>query len=86
MSAVVADFLAGSIIPLPFFPEGVRQLAELLPFAAMQNMPLRIYSGSITGMAAIHGILFQLIWCLVLWLCGKLWMAKTLRRVVIQGG
>ena len=86
MGAVLADFMAGSIVPLPFFPDGVRQVAELLPFAAMQNMPLRIYSGNIAGMDAVYGIMFQVVWFIVLLLFSKLWMGKTLRKVVIQGG
>jgi len=86
IGAVLADFMAGSIVPLPFFPDGIRQIAELLPFAAMQNMPLRIYSGNIAGMDAVYGIMFQSVWFVVLLVFGKLWMGKTLRKVVIQGG
>lgn len=86
ISAVFADFMSGSIVPLPFFPEGFRQIAELLPFAAMQNMPLRIYSGNISGMKAFYGIGFQLIWLVVLVAIGKLWMKQALKKVIIQGG
>jgi ABC-2 type transport system permease protein len=86
MGAVLADFMAGSIVPLPFFPDGFRQIAELLPFAAMQNMPLRIYSGNISGANAVYSILFQLAWFVILLVFGRLWMSKTLRKVVIQGG
>ena len=86
IGAVLTDFMAGAIIPLPFFPDGVRQVAELLPFAAMQNMPLRIYSGNIAGADAVYGIIFQLVWLVVLLFLGKLWMRKTLGKVVIQGG
>lgn len=86
ISSVFADFMAGSIVPLPFFPDGFRQIAELLPFAAMQNMPLRIYSGNISGMEALYGIGFQLIWLVILVTGGKLWMKKALKRVVVQGG
>lgn len=86
ISAVFADFMAGSIVPLPFFPDRFRQIAELLPFAAMQNMPLRIFSGNISGMEALYGIGFQLVWLIILVTAGKLWMEKALTRVVIQGG
>jgi len=86
VGAVLADFMAGSIVPLPFFPDGFRQIAQLLPFAAMQNMPLRIYSGNISGVDAFTGILFQICWLVVLVILGKSWMNKTLKRVVIQGG
>ena len=84
--AVTADFLAGQIIPIPFFPNGFRQIAELLPFAAMQNMPLRIYSGNISGIDAIYGIFFQIFWLIILYFIGKAWMRSTLKKVVVQGG
>ena len=86
IAGVLADFMAGAIIPMPFFPDGFRQVAQLLPFAAMQNMPLRIYSGNIAGMDAVGGILFQLFWFVVLFTAGKFWMGKTLKKVIVQGG
>jgi ABC-2 type transport system permease protein len=84
--AALADFLAGGIIPLPFFPEPFRSVAELLPFAAMENMPLRLYSGNIAGTAAIKGIALQVFWLVVLVLIGRLTMKRALTRVVVQGG
>ncbi|MGI6365211.1 MAG: ABC transporter permease [Bacillota bacterium] len=86
ISAVLADFLAGAIIPLPFFPEPFRSIAELLPFAAMQNMPLRIYSGNIAGSAAGWGIGLQVLWLVALIGIGKGMMNKALGKVVVQGG
>lgn len=86
IASVFADFMSGSIVPLPFFPEGFRQAAELLPFAAMQNMPLRIYSGNISGMEVFNGIGFQLIWLFTLIVIGKLWMKRALKRIILQGG
>lgn len=82
----LADFLAGATIPLPFFPPAVRAVAEWLPFAAMQNMPLRIYSGNIAGADALRGILLQMFWFVVLLLTGKMLMKNALRKVVVQGG
>lgn len=86
VAAVLSDFLAGAIVPLPFFPDGVRHVAELLPFAAMQNMPLRIYSGNIYGKDAALGIAFQLFWLSLLILIGRIAMKKALKRVIVQGG
>ncbi len=84
--AALADFLAGGIIPIPFFPEPFRSVAELLPFAAMENMPLRLYSGNIAGTAAVRGIALQLFWLTVLVVLGRLAMKRALTRVVVQGG
>ena len=86
VASVLADFFAGAIIPLPFFPDGFRQIVELLPFAAMQNMPLRIYSGSTTGIDALWGIGLQIFWLVTLVFFGKLAMKRAVTRVVVQGG
>ena len=84
--AVSSDFLAGAIVPLPFFPEPFRVVAELLPFAAMQNMPLRIYAGNIAGMDALRGIALQLFWLAALLLIGRFAMGRAIKKVVVQGG
>jgi ABC-2 type transport system permease protein len=84
--AVLSDFLAGAIVPLPFFPERIRSFVELLPFASMQNMPLRIYSGNIAGADAFRGILLQVFWLTALILIGRHLMNRALKRVVVQGG
>lgn len=86
IAAVLSDFLAGAIVPLPFFPEPVRAVVELMPFAAMQNMPLRIYSGNISGTDALTGIALQIFWLAVLLLIGRLMMNRALKRVIVQGG
>jgi ABC-2 type transport system permease protein len=84
--AVLCDFLAGSYVPLPFFPERIRAVVELLPFAAMQNMPLRIYSGNIAGMDSMKGIALQVFWLMVLLFIGRLLMTRALKKVIVQGG
>ena len=83
---IAGDFFAGNYIPLPFFPESIRKIVELSPFGAMANMPLRIYSGNISGMDAIYGICLQIFWLTILLLMGKGLMRKALLRVVTQGG
>jgi len=84
--AVLSDFLAGATIPLPFFPDRIRAIVELLPFASMQNMPLRIYSGNITGEDAIKGIALQFFWLCALFIIGRCAMNRALKKVVVQGG
>ncbi|MCL2631818.1 MAG: ABC transporter permease [Coriobacteriia bacterium] len=86
MASGISDFLAGGLLPLPFFPAPIRAVVELLPFASMQNMPLRIYSGHIAGIDALSGIGLQVFWLLVLVLIGRLALNKALKRVIVQGG
>ena len=84
--AVLSDFLAGATVPLPFFPAPFRFVAELLPFASMQNMPLRIYGGNISGSGAVIGIATQVFWLVALLAAGRYAMGRALGKVVVQGG
>lgn len=86
VASSLMEFLSGAIIPLPFLPDGIRRIVDLTPFASMQNLPLRIYSGNIAGAEMVRGILLQIFWLLTMLLIGRLWMKKTLKKVVIQGG
>jgi ABC-2 type transport system permease protein len=79
-------FLSGAIVPLPFFPAPVRAIVELLPFAAMQNMPFRIYSGNIAGAEAVKGLLLQVFWIAALIPAGRYALRGALRKVIAQGG
>lgn len=82
----LVEFFSGSIIPIPFLPDRLRFVFELLPFASMQNMPLRIYSGHIAGWDMLSGILLQVFWLVVLIAAGRLMMNKALKKVIVQGG
>lgn len=79
----LTSFLSGGVIPLPFFPEPVLAVVNLLPFAAMQNMPLLIFSGNLAGVDVIGGIAFQLFWVAVLFVIGQFSMRTALKKVVV---
>lgn len=85
-TTAIWTLFSGAVIPLPFFPDGLRQAAELLPFAATQNAPCRIYGGDIAGIQAVQTIFLQIFWLAVILLIGRAWMRKALKRVVVQGG
>lgn len=80
------ELLAGQIIPLPFFPPKVQKILELLPFAAMQNVPLRIYSGSMEGREMIRAVALQLVWLAAIVLAGRFLCGRGEKKTVIQGG
>ena len=79
-------FFTGAVIPFPFFPAPIRFVLEMLPFAAMQNMPLRIYGGNIAGADALRGVAFQVFWLVALVSAGRAAMGGALKKVVVQGG
>ena len=64
----------------------MRKGIELLPFAAMQNVPLRVYSGDLNGAALEKAILLQVFWLLVMVLAGRLLEQLAMKRIVVQGG
>lgn len=82
----VVEFFAGGIIPLPFFPDGVRQVMEMLPFASMQNVPLRIYSASMTAGEMQRAIALQVFWLAALMAAGRALCRCASRRMTLQGG
>lgn len=83
---MLADFLAGGLVPLPLLPEYLTKYIYLSPFAAMQNTPFRIYTGGIPGTEAVKAIILQLFWATVLILLGKLIIGKAMKKVIVQGG
>lgn len=80
------EFCQGAVLPLPFFPNGIRQFMELLPFASMQNVPLRAYSGDLAGADLQNAVLLQIFWLAALIALGRLLERFALKKVVVQGG
>lgn len=80
------DFLSGNIIPLPFFPKKYLVFVEMSPFAYMQNVPFRIYSGDLSGGEIYQCILKQIFWLVSLMLLGLLLWRQAEKRIIIQGG
>lgn len=80
------DFLSGNIIPLPFFPKKFLSLVEMSPFAYMQNVPFRIYSGDLVGGEIYQCILKQVFWLAMLMCMGVVLWRQAEKRIVIQGG
>ncbi len=82
----VVEFFQGGVIPIPFFPEKVREIMELLPFAAMQNVSFRIYSGDLSGKAMEKAVFLQVFWLIVLIAAGRGLNRIAMKKVVVQGG
>ncbi len=80
------EFFAGALIPLPFFPEKLQAVMELLPFAAMQNVALRIYSGSMNMEEMQRAVGLQIFWLAALVLGGRLLCGFAEKKTIVQGG
>ena len=84
--ASACELLSGQIVPLPFMPEVVQHVLKVLPFAAMQNVPFRIYSGDLSGRAMAEAIFLQIFWLIVLVGAGWRFAKFAEKKLVVQGG
>ncbi len=84
--APLVNILSGSIIPLPFFPNWIQSLLFIQPFAGLVDIPYRIYFGNLTGIAALAGLVQQLIWTAIILLIGRRLLARVMSRIQVQGG
>lgn len=82
----LGDMLSGAIVPLPFFPAAIAPFVNLLPFASIQNVPFRIYSGDLAGQELVNSLFLQIFWLVSLLAVGKLFERRVVHKVVIQGG
>lgn len=86
MVRVTISFFSGGVVPLPFFPDSLRRVVELLPFGSMQNMPLQIFCGNIGGVQALRGIGLQVFWLCAMVSLGRFAMKRATRKVSSFGG
>ncbi len=83
MSLVVVGFFSGFLVPLAFFPPGLRHVAEALPFRAIVMVPIEV----LLGQRAIGpAVALQLAWAVALALVGQVILHRAVRRVVVRGG
>lgn len=77
---------AGQIVPLPFFPDAFRKIAELLPFGATADLVGRVYNGHINAVELLQRIGIQLFWIIVLIWLGVRLTNRAMKRVEVLGG
>lgn len=82
----IQELLSGSVIPLPFMPDALAKLCALMPFAAIVNVPLRIYTGSLAGADAVTAMTLQVFWLAALTAAGLALQRRGMRRLCVQGG
>lgn len=87
LTGLVFLFFSGFVMPLAFFPGGLRAVADALPFAAVVQLPAEVFLSKHRSLADLALVLaVQVGWLAVLVLAGRLVLARAWRRVVVQGG
>ena len=78
--------MCGIVIPIPFFPDSMQAVLNVLPFRGLMDIPFRIYVGSISANEAGAHIAMQIGWIAAFVALGIGVLNRGLRRVVVQGG
>ena len=78
--------LSGVIIPIAFFPDGIRRVIEMTPFVAMLELPVNVFLERATGIAALTALLQQAAWAGALVFAGRAMLRGATQKLVVQGG
>lgn len=86
MFMVMTDILSGLVLPIPFFPNFLQKICNILPFRYVSDFPFRLYVGNVSLLDGINGVIIQIIWIIILFIIGKTLMNNALKKTVVQGG
>jgi ABC-2 type transport system permease protein len=78
--------LSGMLIPLALLPRWSLPVIYALPFRGLVDTPFRAYLGQLQGAELWLAIGHQFAWTLVLVVVGRVLLARSIHRMVIQGG
>jgi ABC-2 type transport system permease protein len=84
---IITTLLSGALIPLQFFPEGVRRVLELLPFQAIYHVPLTLITSPDLALTDCWWLLAtQVFWVLALLVVSRVFFSRALRVLTVSGG
>ena len=86
IAVVLTMFFSGMGMPIRFFPEWLRHIAYMLPWASILQTPVDIFLGKRHGLELVGFLALQVLWALVLLGLGRLALRRGTRKLVIQGG
>ncbi len=86
MSWLLGLFFSGMLLPLPLFPGLLGEVARLLPWSSLLQIPADVFLGKYSGWQLLEAYAFQGAWAVALLLAGRLLQSVATRRVVVQGG
>ncbi|WP_254812480.1 ABC transporter permease [Streptomyces cavourensis] len=86
MSWLLGLFFSGMLLPLPLFPGLLGEVARILPWSSLLQIPADVFLGKYSGWELLEAYAFQGAWAVALLLAGRLLQGVATRRVVVQGG
>ncbi len=86
LANTIIMFFSGFIVPVNFFPPGLRTVATWLPFSALAYLPVNVYLGKVSGPQLAQALATQLFWMVFLVMAGRLLLSRVVTRLTVQGG
>lgn len=86
LKETLVSFLSGTLLPLAFFPAGLREVVRWMPFAGMSQNPILILMMKYDLMTSLRCVALTAAWIVVLELFAKLLFSHAVRKVTVQGG
>ena len=83
---VCINILSGSMIPIWFMPEWLRNLIDFTPFSSIYFTPVQIYLGQLSGKEIAGKCLLQIVWIVCMYGLGSVLWKRGQRKLVIHGG
>lgn len=80
------NFLSGFLVPLAFFPPGLRPIVEALPFAGLIAIPVDVFLERARGVDLALLLARQALWAAAFVVTALLLFRVAARKVVVQGG
>ncbi|WP_410771682.1 ABC transporter permease [Fontibacillus sp. BL9] len=86
LSGAITLFFTGALVPISMFPEWLRVLSGFMPFQSMVFVPVSIYTGQLSGLAALQALGVQLAWLVGIIAVMRTVWSFAIRKVTIFGG
>lgn len=82
----VQDLFSGVLFPLYLLPPALADIFNLLPFRAMADAPIQIFTGQASGQDILSIFALQLFWIVILFILAHLMWRKAKQKLTVQGG
>ncbi len=86
LKTTIIAFLSGTLLPIAFFPAGLREVVSWMPFAGMSQNPILILMMKYDLSESLRCIALTAGWIVLLELFAKLLFSRAVRKVTVHGG
>ena len=77
---------SGSVIPLWFYPDLLKEISSVLPFRFITFEPIAIYVGKMSVIDSVKVIIMQLSWIGIMLIINSLVWSRVQKKLVVHGG